>query len=179
MRINLMPVIPRTQRFKFPIFLIVAIIILGASGLVALDSYEKLQSYNQAKQEHDQLIVKKERLERELLANREEGQVFTDYYTLFNKADQGHYDWTIVLDAIAAELPENGVITKLNLTGTDQLLLGVELPSVILGSQLIQVFDDAAWTNDVSTVVSDFNEGELLLELALTVDFEPLLKEGR
>lgn len=179
MKINLMPVIPRTQRFKFPIFILVAILALGVSGLVALDSYEKMINYNQVKQEHSQLLAKKERIEQKLLDNREEGQVFTDYYTLFNEVGQGHYDWTIVLDAITAELPDKGVITRLSLTGTEELLLGLELPSVEVGSQLIQVLNDALWTKDVRTVVSDLHEDQLTLDLALTVDFEPLLKEGR
>lgn len=179
MRINLMPVVPKTQKFKFPIFIMVAALALGISGLVAFDAYGKARIYVQTKEEYQQIVAKKEALEAELLANRQESQTFADYYTLFNKANEGHYDWTIVLDAVAAKLPEDATITQLELIDYDQLSLSVDLPSVAVGSQLIQVLEDADWSDEVTTVTSDFYEDQLILDLVLLVDFEPLLKEGR
>lgn len=179
MRINLMPIIPKTQTFKFPIFIVVAILVLGISGLVALDAYEKVGKYNQAEEDLQQLVLKKELLEEGLIITQQDIQTFVDYYTLFNSATEGHYDWTIVLDTVAAELPEGAVIDYLELIEYDQLFLTVKLPSVALGSQLIQVLDDADWTREVTEVSSDYYEGQLTLDLALTADFLPLLKEGR
>lgn len=177
MQINLMPVIPKTKRFKFPIFLLVVILVVCASGLVASDVYQKLGIYNTEKEAYNKIAAERTRLEQQLVANREEGKIFADYYSKFNDVQQGNYDITHVFDSIAALLPEKGAINQLTLTEDGHLSLNLELPGVLTASQLIQIFINTPWVLSVNDVTSAVVDKMIELELNLTVDLDALLKE--
>ena len=178
MNINLLPVVPKTRRFKFPIFLLVALVVLGASGLVALDVYEKLGQYNDEKAAYELVAADLERAEARLAASRAESKVFLDYNREFNEIQKGYYDVTKIFDAIAGLLPSQGKISSLSLSNDGYLRLGLELPRILLASQLIQVFDDTPWVQEVQSIISSAADGSAALDLNMKIDLDELLEGG-
>ncbi len=178
MNINLLPVVPKTRRFKFPIFLLVALVVLGASGLVALDVYEKLGKYNDEKAAYELVAADLERAEARLAASRAESKVFLDYNREFNEIQKGYYDVTKIFDAVAGLLPSQGYVNSLQLSEDGNMQLALEFPKILQVSQLIQVFTDTAWVDDVQAVASTAGDGAAELHLNMQIDLDKLLEGG-
>lgn len=176
MKINLLPIIPKTRRFKFPIFLLVAVLVLGASGLVAIDVYQKLGEYNAEKTAYERIAADLEQAEQNLAVSRAESKVFIDYYREFNDVQKNNYDVTLIFDAIAGLLPAQGYISMLSLSGDDYLSLNIEFPKVLTSSQAIQIFDDTPWVEEIRTVDSSFESGRTEMLLLMKINIDTLLE---
>ncbi|MGD9677329.1 MAG: PilN domain-containing protein [Vulcanibacillus sp.] len=178
MEINLLPKIPNTKRYKFPISLIVAFFVFTPSVLVGWQAWENNNIINTQEEQLQAIENEHNYYEEQLLISKKESQLFKDYFTELNLLKNKNIDWVIVLDELASKLPSDAKITKLIYNGADSIMINSEFASIDIGAQYIQWLQTIDWIEEINSAQSQTQTDRYLLEIELKIRTQTLLEGG-
>lgn len=176
MEINLLPKVPKEKRFRFPISLAVAIIVLIPSGFIAWDALENRGDLVEQQRILQDLVNKSNYYSQQLAENKNDSQAFGDYFTELDLIRNQQIDWVLVFDELANKLPADGKIINLAYNGGDNLMMDVDFSSLNIGAQYIQLLETILWVDEIISVQSSTQAGNYQLELKIAP--QTLLKGG-
>ncbi len=178
MEINLLPKIPNTRRFRFPISFIIAIVVLVPSGFIGWQAWGNSIILEEQQSILQDLVNKSDYYSGKLEENKTDTQLFEKYFTELNLIRDQHLDWVVLFDGLTSKLPTDAIITSLTYDGGESVLIDAEFPSINLGAQYIQWLETIDWVDEIKSAQSETQTGNYLLEIELKIEPQTLLKGG-
>ncbi|OEF98056.1 hypothetical protein BHF71_03275 [Vulcanibacillus modesticaldus] len=163
MEINLLPEIPATKKFLWPIAIIAAILIISTSSLVSWHIWEKSRILADKNQQLELIKKQREQQQKILNKNKEDSQLFSAYLANYNSLIKKHVNLVPLIDDMSRLLPSNGYLYVVEWSEEGIINLIGEFPSLEVIGQYIQLLNELYWVKDIS--IKSVNESEFSLDL--------------
>jgi len=160
MEINLLPEVPPSKKYRWPIAIIVGIALISASVFVSIAVWEKSRILTDKEDALQRLQADHDFYMKELNANREQLQLMTDYLEELENAKTKHVDWVSIVDPFIAKLPKDDKIIHMLSSSPNHLHVIAEFKSLSTAAEYVQWIKDVQWVDDVAFLHSSSNKTE-------------------
>lgn len=160
MEINLLPELPASKKYLWPIAILAGTVMISLSAFVGLQLWEKsgilkekTNLLNQLKEQHElrQTILNK---------SKEESQLFSAYLENYNEFKKMHVNLVPFIDDMSKRLPNSGYLTTIEWTDEGMIHLIGEFSSLDIIGQYVQLLEQLNWVEDVHVLNVENQENE-------------------
>ncbi|GBF10813.1 PilN domain-containing protein [Tepidibacillus sp. HK-1] len=180
MEINLLPQVPTTKKFLWPIAVVIGLIVIVYSSFVGLQIWSKSNQLTSQTQILEQLKKERKASTNQLNQLRQERQLPALYLETIKQLDSAHINWISLVDEISKKLPKDGNIISMSWKNNGKIEMIGYFHSLERVGQYIQWLNQIEWIKEANfintqetTTQETYIQDILVSESNLTITKEP------
>ncbi len=187
MDINLLPHVPTTKKYQWPIAIIAGVVVIVFGSFIGLQIWHKSSLL-----EENQLILERMKADREvkmgvLNKEKETSLLVETYLKDYQELLPTHVNWVDYVDEISRQLPSSGRIMRMAWSDEGIIEMQGIFPSIDLIGQYVQLLSKIEWVKNIDVpVIQESNASSQgvgysgkLFTIKVTVNLDKLyMKEG-
>ena len=156
MEINLLPQVPKTKKYLWPIAIISAIVLISFSSIIGVDIWKKSNLLEEKKQVLEQLHEQRKEKQGSLAKDQENAQLINLYNENYKLLMATHVNIVPYIDELSTLLPQEGIITSVNWSDVGMMKVTGEFDALDMIGQYVQLLEQRDWVKGVN--VTNINQ---------------------
>jgi len=152
MEINLLPHVPKTQKYRFQIALIVGLVVVVFSAFIGFQIWYKTNQIENKKTILQQLKSSHGSKANEVSKEQRVYRLVKSYQEEYAKLKSADINWVPIIDEISKKLPGDGRILQMSWSDDGIIKMAGEFSSLESVGQYLQLLDHIPWVDDVQFV---------------------------
>ena len=153
MDINLLPHVPTTKKYQWPIAIFVGAVVIVFGSFVGLQIWHKSSVL-----EENQITLERMKADREVKKNmlnkeKETSLRVETYLKDYQELLPTHVNWVAYVDEISKQLPSSGRIMSMAWSDEGTIEMQGNFPSIDLIGQYVQLLSKIEWVKDIDVPV--------------------------
>lgn len=167
MKINLLPEVSITKKYRYLILFLILAIFISFNVFVFMQIIDKGHSLAEQKEILDKLSQTEETYKNQILLQKDEFLALNKYAKAIQSIEKNHFGWMNHLDQISKLLPKGSRITNLTWSDEGSISFSAQFRSIEEVGQFIQLVDQMKWVDhvDLSRIQDDSNNQTKLKQL--------------